>query len=283
MVHLPILSFLSKMEISGTHISYCDTIIKTERVSEINLPSFDLYEVIRIIDKTPVFLEEHLKRLNISLKKKKGIYIPEIHLIKNSIHNYLLELNIVTGNIAILFSSATSEYIIHALPFKYPTNQEYLHGVKSKTYQVEREFPAIKQINVNESVKHKISHLLENKDIYEILLVNRKGNITEGSKSNLFFIRNNKLYTAAESTILKGITREKILDCCKNLKIDVSKIKIPLSSIMNYQAAFITGTSAKVLPLNQIDDIAYNSNHILIKKIQQEYESLIQKEVKSHL
>jgi D-alanine transaminase len=79
--------------------------------------------------------------------------------------------------------------------------------------------------------------------------------ITEGSHTNFFAIKNNKIYTAPLSNyILNGVTRKVILELCKENKVDFSEMCIKVSDIKNYDEFFITGTTTEVTPVIQIDD-----------------------------
>ena len=57
-----------------------------------------------------------------------------------------------------------------------------------------------------------------------MLLISKQGYITEGSRSNIMFIdNNNKIYTPIDSQVLKGITRQTVMDICEKLNIEVTR------------------------------------------------------------
>jgi len=79
--------------------------------------------------------------------------------------------------------------------------------------------------------------------------------ITEGSHTNFFAVKNNKIYTAPLSNyILNGITRKVVLELCRENNIDFSKEYIRVSNIKDYDEFFITGTTTEITPVIQIDD-----------------------------
>jgi branched-chain amino acid aminotransferase len=268
------------MEIKGKYVCYNDSILdKANAEKSIDFTIFDIYEVIRIIHGIPVFLNEHLSRLENSVKKVRDNYAADSQMIITSALNFIKKSRTHTGNIVLLFSSVTFDYVIHFIPHRYPDKTDYQTGVVAKTCGAERSFPNIKQVVVNNAVKKTISSMMNEKHIYEILLVNSKGYITEGSKSNLFFVKKNKLYTAREETVLKGITRDKIIYCCQVLNIPVIETDIPLNDISFYDATFISGTSPKVLPLKQINEYFFPPHHKVIESIHKEYDQLIRMEI----
>jgi len=79
--------------------------------------------------------------------------------------------------------------------------------------------------------------------------------ITEGSHTNFFAVKNNKIYTAPLSNyILNGVTRKVILEICKENKIDFCEESIKANDIKSFDEFFITGTTTEVTPVIQIDD-----------------------------
>jgi branched-chain amino acid aminotransferase len=87
---------------------------------------------------------------------------------------------------------------------------------------------------------------------YEALLVNEEQLITEGSRTNIFFIRGEVLFTAPEHMILSGITRKHILAICAENEINVELSCARAGDIADYDAVFMTGTSPMLLPFNSI-------------------------------
>jgi len=79
--------------------------------------------------------------------------------------------------------------------------------------------------------------------------------ITEGSHTNFFAVKDNKIYTAPLSNfILNGITRKVILELCKENKISFFEKYIKLNELKTFDEFFITGTTTEVTPVIQIDD-----------------------------
>jgi branched-chain amino acid aminotransferase len=242
-----------------------------------------IYEVIRIMDGVPLFLEEHYDRLQNSSKLlgydlklsfedvKKSI----MELIKlNNVKNYNIKI-VVNG----LRNNDINEYFFF-IKSSYPSEDLYKQGIKTFTYKAVRENPNAKVIN--QSLRNEINRLLKEKDCYEALLVNHKGEITEGSRSNAFFIKEGKVYTAPAKDVLLGITRKRIMDLCKQNGIDVLEVSILERELSSFEAAFISGTSPKVLPISKIDTISLSVNNDTLQKIIKIYDDEIEKYINSH-
>jgi branched-chain amino acid aminotransferase len=131
----------------------------------------------------------------------------------------------------------------------------------------------------NSDLRERADKLISDNNFYEILLVGSDKNITEGSRSNVFFIKGETLYSAPDDKILEGITRKKVLQICRTNDIPVVETTIPATSLNQYDAAFLTGTSPKVLPISSIDRVAYKTNHPLLLRIIQEYNQLVENDL----
>ena len=99
----------------------------------------------------------------------------------------------------------------------------------------------------------------------------RDGLITEGSHTNFFAVKNRTVYTPSLSNfILSGITREVIIDICRNNSIEIKEMSIKEKELKNFDEFFITGTTTEIKPVIQFDDwIVKNGNPgALTKEIQ---------------
>ncbi|HVN59023.1 MAG TPA: aminotransferase class IV [Bacteroidales bacterium] len=84
----------------------------------------------------------------------------------------------------------------------------------------------------------------------------RNGKITEGSHSNIFFVKNNILLTHPESEyVLSGITRKNALAIARNLGIAVKEEAMDEKDLARTDEAFITNTSAEVTPVVAVGTI----------------------------
>jgi len=161
-------------------------------------------------------------------------------------------------------------YIKHA----YPTSEEYASGVYIRTLKAIRKMPGAKIWNAE--LRSKADYILSSSDAYEVLLIDRMKNITEGSRSNIFLIRGDTLFTTPENKVLKGITRQKVLDSCEQLGISVSEQEIPLKELSFYEAAFISGTSPGILPVKLIDKHLFNTSNDTLRKLMSAYQQTVE-------
>lgn len=242
-----------------------------------------LYEVIRINDSIPLFLEEHVDRLissgkiighNLNISYEDVLSNISTLIEKNNVTNH--NIKIVINN---LQNSLPNIYFFF-IKTSYPEDSLYEKGVKTFSYNAERDNPNAKIINTN--LRTTINNLLKEKDCFEAILINNEGCITEGSRSNLFFIKDNTLYTTEGKDVLLGITRKRIIELSKLNGITVKEEPIFLDELKNFSSLFISGTSPKVLPINKVDDLDFSTKDPLLLKIMKIYNDEIDSYVLSH-
>jgi len=230
-----------------------------------------VYEVIRMVKGNPIFFPDHMERLTTSAKLQKKEFLVDIPTLRKTILNLTRSDKKRETNLKIVFNynNNSSNYLIYFIETIYPSEDQYKRGVKGILYFAERKDPESKVINhkLRSSIYHKL--ILESG--YEALLVNENNSITEGSRSNIFFLRGDALVTAPDNVILNGITRKHILEICSENKIKVEFACVKIDDITDYDAVFMTGTSPMVLPFNCIDDKFFNVKLPLIEKLRKLY------------
>lgn len=235
------------------------------------------YEVIRIIEGVPLFFKDHMKRFKQSIEISGDYFEFTFEEIKNGIKQLIEINNIKNANLKIIITIGKNhrDFFVQKVPHYYPTNEEYKHGIKTNTWLHERYHPTAKVWD--NAYKQKIKQLKSDLNVFEILLLNEKGQITEGSITNFFYIKGNKLFTAPKYLVLPGITRKHVLKCCKNLGIKVKFKPLKQKNLTKIDAAFITGTSSNVLPVSSINDYKIDVNHSMLLAITEDLNKKIRK------
>jgi branched-chain amino acid aminotransferase len=230
-----------------------------------------IYEVIRMIKGTPVFFHDHMERLESSARIQQKEPLTNISNLKKDIINLVKTERKKEINLKIVYNynKDLNNYLVYFIEPIYPSEEQYKKGVKGILFFAERKDPESKVINhkLRSSIYHKL--ILESG--YEALLVNENNQITEGSRSNVFFLKGDTLFTAPDDKILNGITRKYILDICHDTKIKVKFMCVPIDKLQDYDAAFMTGTSPMVLQFNCIGDIYFNVRVPLIEELRKLY------------
>lgn len=235
----------------------------------------NVYEVIRVMGGVALFLEDHFDRLQKSLVIQRINFEMDFRTFKQKISG-LISLNLVTeGNIKVVYavSETESRWAFSFIPHSYPDSEDYRNGVLTDLLEAERENPNAKVIQ--HSVRDCANQQIADQRIYEVLLVDRTGLITEGSRSNVFFVKGNVFYTAPASQVLVGITRQKVLECLSELGFQIHEEAVPASLISRFDAVFLTGTSPKILPVRSVGDQVYSVQHDCVQQVMDRYDRKI--------
>lgn len=246
---------------------------KVENFTVNNEKGSIIYEVLRVINGNPAFLNAHIERMKKSFEliNKKFPFTNE-ELI--SYVNKVIESNDkIVGNIKITYNTASEELKVYYIKHSYPKDEFYKNGVKTILYYGERENPNAKI--VNSTFRERVTEEIKKANAFEAILVDRNGFITEGSKSNIFAIEDGKLVTAKGEAVLKGITREKIMKIAEEIGLEVEEKDIKASDIENLEAMFISGTSPKILPIAFVGEVELDVNNLALRKLMKAYDELL--------
>lgn len=242
-----------------------------------------VYEVIRVMDGIALFLEDHFGRL---LKSLEIIDLP-FHITFAEFKQRIAELVRVNqkseGNIKFVYSVVSGDihWAFTFIQHSYPIPEDYKSGVIIDLLFAERLNPNAKVIQ--SGIRDETDQMIADRKLYEVLLVDRDGMITEGSRSNVFFVKSDVFYTAPASMILEGITRHKVLECLKELAFPIVLQAVKANEINLFDAAFLTGTSPKVLPIKSIGAQVFDVRNSAVKKLMDSYNQMIAEYVRKEM
>jgi branched-chain amino acid aminotransferase len=230
-----------------------------------------VYEVLRMVNGNPIFFLDHMERLATSVKMQKKEFLADMPAVRKAVISLTRSDKRREANLKIVFNynNDTTNFLVYFIEPGYPGAEQYRKGVKGILFSAVRKDPESKVINhrLRSSIYHKL--ILER--AYEAILVNEKNLITEGSRSNIFFLKGEKLVTAPDNVILNGITRKYILEICNENKIKVEFTCVNAGEIGQYDSVFMTGTSPIVLPFYCIGDNFFNVRLPLIEMLRKRY------------
>ncbi|RLD91032.1 MAG: hypothetical protein DRJ09_02355 [Bacteroidetes bacterium] len=245
-----------------------------------NTPS--IYEVIRIEDGIPLFLQDHIERFYHSMVLSENLCNITEKQIRSRLKALIETNRVQTGLlkfVSINHPEAGKLFAAWIAPFFFPSAKDYELGITMMSYRGIRENPNAK--TSHQKIREKSNRLIKYNSVHEVMLFNEQGIISEGSRSNLFFINGGILFTPHHSLVLKGVTRQKIIDLALASGIDVVESAFRRNEISDFEALFITGTTPKVLPVYNIDTVPFKVSHPVIQYLSEKYNNLIAKYVKN--
>ena len=223
-----------------------------------------LFETMRAVDGTVFRLDDHLQRLNKSAEtlaiansysdEQIRQAIDEV-LTANSLSDARLRLQISNGPIG-AGGTAETNLMVTATEFTpYPT-EYYEKGVRVALTD-------FRQSNKDPFCGHKTTcygpRLTALKNAHEKLATESlwfttENFLAEGSISNIFLVKDGKLYTPPVQTpILPGIARKTVIEIAEAENIPCHEEPLQISDLLGAEEVFLTNVVMEVLPVTSIE------------------------------
>ncbi len=238
---------------------------------------FGVYETLRVSKGLIYFLSDHVDRLFQSAQliglehsfTKEEVKRCAVELAKTTtVSSFNLKIVLVGG----YSPKDASLYIFCSNPL-FPSKDSVREGVSLHTAIYERWQPRAKSLNMLPSyVAYKNA---KGAGCYDALLIDHNGFITEGTRTNFFFIKDTVIYSAPENNILSGITRKFVLKTAEKIGFEIMERNIKVSEITNFDGAFITSTGQKIIPVRKIDDFEYEEIPQNLKRLMEAFDDFL--------
>jgi len=241
------------------------------------------YEVIRTRNGVPLFFDEHMKRLSKGIASRYDLDHDIAERVAAGFDALVSRESFAEMNVRVTVTFTSREYSLHIcyIPSSYPTDEMIHDGVRLILFHAERFDPGVKILN--NRLRATVNSELQRRQAYEALLVNREGLITEGSRSNVFFITDEDLIvTPPDSMVLSGITREKVIGLCRREGLNLLFRSVAESDLPGFRSLFITGTSPMVLSVHSVEDQYFEVACPVTEKLRLLYEQLILDSISSY-
>tara|TARA_B100001057_G_scaffold301843_1_gene302044 strand:+ start:1394 stop:2239 length:846 start_codon:yes stop_codon:yes gene_type:complete len=232
-----------------------------------------VYEVIAVLNNNLIDLDFHLRRLKYSLNelqikyKFTRYYLKEIFLKlikKNKTYNGIIYLQVTRG-----VQNRDHKYKKNLLPtliiysrnkkFNLPGNK--FKGVNAITFEDQRwKRRDIKTVNLLPNII--AANLAKKNKAYEAILI-QNGKVTEGTSSNIWIIKKNKLVThPINSDILKGVTRTSLLKIINRTSLKLIEQSFTYKQLLSADEVFLTSSGSFITPILKIDKNKINDGKI---------------------
>ena len=204
-----------------------------------------LYETIRTLEHKPVFLKPHLDRLFYSAKRT-GLKIQYSQkAIKSMITKVVKDFEEPNQRCRILVNF--DKVIIYTSSLN--LEPSIYKGINTITVSTTRSNPEIKTTDYNACLR--AWELAKKNGCFEALLSDKRNNIFEGSRSNVFWVKNNKIFTR-ENDVLPGVTRKTILEKYPD---PIHYSKLNLLDFKRLNEVFLTNSGSGIIPVIKVNSI----------------------------
>lgn len=233
-----------------------------------------IYEVIKTQNRKMIFWPEHFRRLQESANRlSMELPFTENEITKEIIKT-LKELNIDEAYMRLVvtrgeggFSLDISDtrtrgnFVIFTRSLSKIDPIFYEKGAKLIIANTQRN--SIKALDPKIKSGNYLNNLLAHREakeagIYDSLMLNERGEITEGPTFNIFLIKDNVFYTPAlESGLLKGITRRMLIESLSNANLSVKEQILTKQDLLNADEVFACSSTKELVPIVAIDNKVY--------------------------
>ena len=252
-----------------------------------------IWEGIRLVNNSWLFLDEHLDRLyegckaiDIQLDEDKTFLInaiietQKINDITDAAHARVM---VTRGNKIKPFQqpSLSKDGINLVIIMEHSEEHPNTDGVKLVTVPQVRGLPMSQDPKLNSHSKLNciIACIQANKSGGdEALMLDPLGFVNTTNSCNFFIVKNGEVWTSTGDYCMNGITRLKVIEICKNNKIPIYEKNFSLVDVYSSQEAFITGTLGSLTQVTNVDDrLIGNVNHgwPVTEKLRKLYKDLI--------
>ena len=114
----------------------------------------------------------------------------------------------------------------------------------------------------------------------EALMLDVHGFVNTTNACNFFIVRGGEVWTSTGDYCMNGITRQKVIDLCRDNEIPVFERNFSLVDVYSAEEAFLTGTFGAQTPVGEIDRRIIGTGEIgpMTKQLRSLYKTLISQE-----
>jgi branched-chain amino acid aminotransferase len=117
-------------------------------------------------------------------------------------------------------------------------------------------------------------HAAEAAGFDDALMLDWRGQVSEATGANIFFVIDGALHTPIPDCFLDGITRRTVMALARKRGIAVIERVFMPDEMQLAQEVFLAGTAAEVTPVRQIDDLSFTPGSITASLLA-DYEALV--------
>ena len=250
-----------------------------------------VYEVITSYGKNLFLFHEHFNRLKSSLEKTFIPYPEELSNLQDILSDLYDRNGFSNQYFYIQVTRGVQEFRSHQdSSIKAPTVFITSQNLELNPYRINPNKKGLR-VRLEEDIRWarcdiKTTGLIGNvlplhdqtKDQVDEIIFHKDGRINEGSKSNVFFVKDNVVYTPSlKQNILPGVTRAFVIELLKKNKIPLFEESIPLSFIDDSDEIWLTSSTKEIQPIEIIDDYKLpkkNSDLLIWKRLLNSFNQL---------
>lgn len=221
------------------------------------------FETIAVEDGVPQLLAWHLERLRKSLAFFKIAQTVEEQEVNTWLKEYEESEEKRHGALKITVSAQNKQFTLRKNTY---TKEQYQKGFRL-------DFSSIRRNETSPLTYHKTLAIAENilekrkakaSGLDELIFQNQKGQISEGCTTNIFFKKDNRLFTPPVSSgMLPGVMRRYIIEETRRKGVLLEEKELYPGDVEWFDGCFVTNSLLGVMPAGSLGDRNFDVGQIL--------------------
>ncbi|WP_242224315.1 aminodeoxychorismate lyase [Bacillus cereus group sp. BfR-BA-01380] len=220
-----------------------------------------VFETFRIYNGHPFLLDDHYERLMTALSSLHIAWEMTKEDVKSILKELMVRNHLQNAYVRFNVSAGSGEIGLQTDLYEEPSVIVFIKPLSTPSDVVEKEGVILRQTrNTPEGEfrlksHHYLNNILGKREIgnttsKEGIFLTKEGNVAEGIVSNLFFVKNNILYTPSLQTgILNGITRAFVLAAAETLGLKVREGLFLQEELLAADEVFVTNSIQEIVPI----------------------------------
>ena len=239
-----------------------------------------VFEGLRIYDGKIFKLNEHIERLfnsakildlDIPFSYQDVIDITKEIIVKQNVSNGYIRPVVWRGSEMMAISAKKGSTNLAIAAWEWPSYfspEKLLEGIKLNVSKWLRPSPESAPTDSKAAGLYMIcslsKHEAEKLGFDDALMLDYRGYVAEATGANIFFVKDNELFTPIADCFLNGITRQTVIELAKSKNIKVHERKIKPDELSSFEGCFLTGTAAEITPISQIAENNYKVCDVIL-------------------
>ena len=237
-----------------------------------------VFEGLRIYNGKIFKLDEHIERLfnsakildlDIPFEYYEVVDITKEIIVKQNVSDGYVRPVVWRGSEMMAISAKNGSTNIAIAAWEWPSYfspKKLLEGIKLNVSKWLRPSPESAPTDSKAAGLYMIcslsKHEAEKLGFDDALMLDYRGYIAEATGANIFFVRENELFTPIADCFLNGITRQTVIEIAKEHKIKVHENHFKLDFLKTCDEVFLTGTAVEITPVSSIKDFSFEERKL---------------------
>lgn len=214
-----------------------------------------VFETMRACRGQVALLGSHLKRMSRSLKVLKLASPASVSTIPEHIARLLKVNRLKNARVRVMVwqKNGRAHVAILCEPLKSPSVRQYREGFQGMLTNGHRRNTSEPVKSLDYGIFREGLRKARAAGFDEALFLNYKGELVEGSRTNIFLVKDNCLFTPPiESGCLPGVTRQAVLTRARRLKLRCAAKTLKAQDLFEADEAFVTNALIGIMPLTRL-------------------------------